>query len=43
VEDTSAVGPVAVQANCLKESITFLEEEMIIDELFFLGLSHLVQ
>lgn len=39
VEDTSAVGPVAVKTSDFEETVSFLEEEVISNELilFFLG------
>jgi hypothetical protein len=33
VEDTSAIGPVSVEVAGLKETVTFLEEEVVIDKL----------
>jgi hypothetical protein len=43
VEDTSTVGPVSVEPNSLEVSITLFEQEMILDELLSLGLSHVVE
>ena len=43
MEDTSSIWPISVQTNRLKESISFLKEEMIIDELLSLCLSHVVK
>jgi hypothetical protein len=36
VEDTSAVGPVSIQTYSLKESVSFLEEEVVVNELLSL-------
>ena len=33
VEDTSSIWPVSVEIACLEESISLLEEEMVIDQL----------
>lgn len=43
MEDTSTVGPVAVKTDGLKEAVTLLEEEVIIDKLLTLGLCQIVQ
>ena len=43
VEDTSTVRPVSVEPNSLEVSITLFEQEMILDELLSLGLSHVVE
>jgi hypothetical protein len=43
VEDTSAVGPVSIQTYSFKESVSLLEEEMVINELLSLLLSQLVE
>ena len=43
VEDTSAVGPVSIQTYSLKESVSLLEEEVIVNELLSLLLSQLVE
>jgi len=40
VEDTSSAWPVSVKVACLKESISLLEEEVIVDELILGGLVH---
>ena len=42
VEDTSSVGPVSVKANSLQVTISLLKEEMVVDKLFSLRLSHAV-
>ena len=43
MEDTSSIGPVSVETNCLKEPISLLEQEVIINQLLSLHLSHVVQ
>lgn len=43
MEDASAVGPISVETNCLKESVTLFEEEVVVNELLPLLLSHVVQ
>jgi hypothetical protein len=43
VENASAIGPVSVKADCFEESVAFLEQEMVINELLSLGFSHVVQ
>ena len=43
VENTSAVGPISVKSNCLKESVSLLEKEVVINELLLLGLCKVVQ
>ena len=43
VEDTSTVGPVSIQTYSLEESVSLLEEEVIVNELLSLLLSQLVQ
>jgi hypothetical protein len=43
VEDASAVGPVSVESNSLKVSVTLLEEEVVLDKLLSLILSQIVQ
>lgn len=40
VEDTTATGPVAVETASLKETVTLLEEEMVIDELLLVLSGH---
>ena len=40
MEDTTAVGPVAVQTAGLKEAITFLEKEMVSNELLLVLRAH---
>lgn len=43
VEDASSVRPVSVKTNCLKESVALLKEEVIVNQLLSLGLSHVVE
>jgi len=43
VEDASARGPVAIQTTSLKESVSFFEEEVIIDELLLSFLVHALE
>lgn len=43
VEDTSTIGPVSIQTYSLKESISLLEEEVVVNELLSLLLSQLVE
>ena len=38
VEDTSVVWPVSVQVASLEESVTFFEQEVVVDQLFLVGL-----
>ena len=40
MEDSSSLWPVSVEATGVKESIAFLEEEVIIDQLLLLSRSH---
>ena len=40
VENASSLRPVSVQATCIKESVTFLEKEMILDQLIPLSICH---
>ena len=40
VEDTTGFGPFALEATALQVFVTSLEEEMILDQLVFLSLSH---
>ena len=40
VEDSSSLGPVAIQATSFEEAISFFEEEVVSDELVTLGISH---
>ena len=40
MENTTTFWPVSVEAACLKESISFLKKEMVIDELLLLCSSH---
>jgi hypothetical protein len=43
VEDTSAIGPVSIQTYSFKESVSLLEEEVVVNELLSLLLSQLVE
>lgn len=40
VENTSGIRPVSAQSRSFKESISLLEEEMVIHELFLLFIGH---
>ena len=40
VEDTSAFGPVSVKTASVKEPVSFLEEEVIVNQLLLLCWSH---
>ena len=40
MEDSSAFGPVSVEVASVQESVSLLEEEVIIDQLLLLGWSH---
>jgi len=43
MEDTSAIGPVSVESASIEESITFLEEIVISNELVLIFLAHTLQ
>ena len=43
MEDASTVGPVSIESARLKESVAFLEEEVVVNELLSLILSQIVQ
>jgi len=43
MEDTSAIRPVSVETTCIEESITFLEEIVISNELILILLAHTLQ
>jgi hypothetical protein len=43
VEDASAVGPVSVQADGFKESISFFEQEVVINQLLSLSFCQIIQ
>ncbi len=43
MEDTSAIGPVSIQTYSFKESVSLLEEEVVVNELLSLLLSKLVE
>ena len=40
MEDASAFGPVSVEVASIQESVSLLEEEVIVDQLLLLGWSH---
>ena len=40
VENTTTLWPISIQVACLKESVSFLEQEMVIDKLLLLCSSH---
>lgn len=40
VEDTTSSGPEAAGVRCLKKTVTFLEEEVIVDQLLLHVLAH---
>ena len=40
VEDAPSFGPFSVDAGCVKETVAFLEEEVIVDELLSRGIVH---
>jgi len=40
MENTSAIWPISVETTSLQESVTFLEEEVVVDKLLPLVISH---
>ena len=43
VEDTSAFGPVSVEATSFQESVTFFEQEVVFDQLLLLLWCHVAE
>jgi len=43
VENTSSLWPVSVESTSIKESVTLLEKEVIVNQLLLLCLSHALE